>query len=149
MSSSRLKTSISPSAKASTQTAPMARSLRLRDISHVSDRPSPYAWLLQILIFMSVLSSKSTVHFKNEADGQEVELEVKGDWFDRSAAITYGGRPVAHISRSFINVRQIFGDKQTVGPRAYPCLSFSYSVSTSTRLILCNSTSSLLPLVLI
>jgi hypothetical protein len=45
----------------------------------------------------------------------EVELEVKGDWFDRSASITFGGRPVAHISRSFFNVRQIFGDKQTVG----------------------------------
>lgn len=44
----------------------------------------------------------------------EVELEVKGDWFDRSASITFGGRPVAHISRSFFNVRQIFGDKQTV-----------------------------------
>ncbi|EXJ79426.1 hypothetical protein A1O3_08928 [Capronia epimyces CBS 606.96] len=60
-----------------------------------------------------VLSSKSTVHFTNQADGNDVELEVKGDWFDRSASITFGGRPVAHISRSFFNVRQIFGDKQT------------------------------------
>jgi len=61
----------------------------------------------------SLLSSKSSVHFKNAADSNEVELEVKGDWFDRSASITFGGRPVAHISRSFMNYRQIFGDKQT------------------------------------
>ena len=61
-----------------------------------------------------VLSSHSTVHFKNASDNQQVELEVKGDWFDRSASITWGGRPVAHISRSFFNVRQMFGDKQTV-----------------------------------
>lgn len=60
-----------------------------------------------------VLSSRSTVHFLNASDGQEAELEVKGDWFDRSADITFGGRPVAHISRSFFNVRQIFGEKQT------------------------------------
>lgn len=39
--------------------------------------------------------------------------QVKGDWWDRSAEITYGGRAVAHISRSFLNYRQIFGDKQT------------------------------------
>ncbi|KAB8339194.1 hypothetical protein FH972_022128 [Carpinus fangiana] len=61
----------------------------------------------------SLLSSKSSVHFTNAADGQQVELEVKGDWFDRSATITYGGRPVAQIQRSFMNYRQIFGDKQT------------------------------------
>lgn len=52
--------------------------------------------------------------FKNAADGAEIELEVKGDWIDRSAEITTGGRPVASISRSFFNVRQIFGEKQTV-----------------------------------
>ena len=61
-----------------------------------------------------VLSSKSTVHFKNASDGLNVELEVKGDWWDRSASITFAGRPVAHISRSFFNVRQIFAEKQTV-----------------------------------
>lgn len=61
-----------------------------------------------------VLSSRSTVHFTNQADGSEIELEVKGDWLDRSAAITLAGRPVAHISRNFLNARQIFGDRQTV-----------------------------------
>ncbi|KAK4695656.1 hypothetical protein P7C71_g2126, partial [Lecanoromycetidae sp. Uapishka_2] len=61
----------------------------------------------------AVLASKSTVHFKNASDGHEVELEVRGDWFDRSANITFGGQPVAHISRSFFNVREIFADKDT------------------------------------
>lgn len=61
----------------------------------------------------SIGKSKSSVHFTNAADGQQVELEVKGDWFDRSATITYGGREVALIQRSFLNYRQIFGDKQT------------------------------------
>jgi hypothetical protein len=41
-------------------------------------------------------------------------MQVKGDWFDRSATITHNDRPVAHIQRSFMNVRQIFGEKQTV-----------------------------------
>lgn len=61
-----------------------------------------------------VLASKSTVHFKNASNGREVELDVRGDWFDRSANITFGGEPVAHISRSFFNVREIFADKDTV-----------------------------------
>lgn len=62
----------------------------------------------------------STVDFKNASDGQKYELEVKGDWFDRSAEITYGGRPVANISRSFFNVREVFGDKQTVRLSCFP-----------------------------
>ena len=70
--------------------------------------------LFQVKGHFSMLSSHSTAHFKNASDDQPVELEIKGDWFDRSASITWGGRPVAHISRSFFNVRQIFGDKQTV-----------------------------------
>jgi uncharacterized protein YxjI len=60
-----------------------------------------------------VFSSKSTVVFKNAADGRPVELEVKGYWFDRSAEITCGGQAVAHIGRSFFNIRQVFADKQT------------------------------------
>ena len=35
-----------------------------------------------------LMGSKSVVTFKNAADGKPVELEVKGDWFDRSAEIT-------------------------------------------------------------
>lgn len=61
-----------------------------------------------------MIGSRSTVTFKNAADNEPVELEVKGDWIDRSAEITWGERQVAHIGRSFFNVRQIFGDKQTV-----------------------------------
>jgi uncharacterized protein YxjI len=62
----------------------------------------------------SLLSSRSTVEFTNAADGRPVELEVKGDWLDRSASITCGGTPVAHIARSFFNLREIFADKETV-----------------------------------
>lgn len=62
----------------------------------------------------AVGKSHSTCEFKNFADGQHVELEIHGDWFDRSAKIEFGGRTVAHISRSFFNAREIFGDKQTV-----------------------------------
>ncbi|MCJ1274878.1 hypothetical protein MMC21_002676 [Puttea exsequens] len=61
----------------------------------------------------SLLAAKSSVHFKNASDGHEIELDVRGDWFDRSANITFGGQPVAHISRSFFNVKEIFADKQT------------------------------------
>ncbi|TKA80401.1 hypothetical protein B0A55_01890 [Friedmanniomyces simplex] len=60
-----------------------------------------------------LVGSRSTVEFKNASDGTEVELEVKGDWMDRSAAITFAGREVAKISRSFFNVRELMGDKQT------------------------------------
>lgn len=62
----------------------------------------------------SIGSSKSTITFKNAADGSPVELRLKGDWFDRSAHITFNDTPVASINRSFANTRQIFGDKQTV-----------------------------------
>jgi uncharacterized protein YxjI len=62
---------------------------------------------------LPVLSHKSTVHFTNASDGREIELDVKGDWLDRSASITCGGLPVARIGRSFFNVREIFADKQT------------------------------------
>lgn len=54
------------------------------------------------------------MHFKNAADGQQVELDLKGDWFDRSAKITLNGAVVAEVARKFFNVREMFGDKQTV-----------------------------------
>ena len=60
-----------------------------------------------------LIGSKSSVLFKNASDGKEIELNVKGDWFDRSAEITWEGRPVAVISRQFFNAREFFGDKQT------------------------------------
>lgn len=75
---------------------------------------SPTGHDFEVKGHFKLIGSRSTVVFKNAADGNQVELEVKGDWIDRSAEISFGGRPVAHISRSFINVREIFGDKQTV-----------------------------------
>ena len=61
-----------------------------------------------------LMGSKSVVVFKNAADGKDVELEVNGDWLDRSAEITFEGKVVASISRKFFNAREFFGDKQTV-----------------------------------
>ena len=60
------------------------------------------------------MGSKSAVTFKNASDGKQIELEIKGDWMDRSAEITWEGKPVATISRKFFNAREFFGDKQTV-----------------------------------
>lgn len=85
--------------------------------SFKGDAPNGSAHDFEVKGHFALMGSKSSVHFKNAADGQEVELEVKGDWFDRSAEITYGGRPVAAIARSFFNVREIFGDKQSVSTR--------------------------------
>lgn len=75
---------------------------------------SPHGYDFEVKGHFKLVGSHSSVTFKNAADQEKVELEVNGDWIDRSANIEYGGRPVAHISRSFINVREIFGDKQTV-----------------------------------
>lgn len=63
---------------------------------------------------LTVLANESTVTFKNESDGKHVELDVRGTWYDRSASVTFGGEPVAHISRSIFNMREIFADKDTV-----------------------------------
>ena len=52
--------------------------------------------------------------FKNESDGKDVELDVRGTWYDRSASVTFGGEPVAHISRKMFDMREIFADKDTV-----------------------------------
>ncbi|PWN45189.1 hypothetical protein IE81DRAFT_320361 [Ceraceosorus guamensis] len=60
--------------------------------------------------------TKLHVNFKNRASGQgeNVELTLKGDWFDRKAEITTSdGIPVARIGRSFVNVGQLFFDQQT------------------------------------
>ncbi|KAM0701312.1 hypothetical protein Q7P35_011673 [Cladosporium inversicolor] len=79
--------------------------------SFVCDSPQGYSF--EVKGHFSFGSSKSSVHFKNAADGQAVELDLKGDWFDRSAKITLNGQPVAEVSRKFFNVREMFGDKQT------------------------------------
>ena len=59
------------------------------------------------------MSSKSTIHFTNASTGQAMELDLKGDWLDRSAQVTLQGRPVASISRSFMNFGQLVSDRQT------------------------------------
>ncbi|KAK5111562.1 hypothetical protein LTR62_004858 [Meristemomyces frigidus] len=74
---------------------------------------SPHGHNFEVKGHFKLIGSHSTVTFKNAADGNAVEFEVKGDWFDRSAEISYGGRPVAAIQRSYFNVREIWGDKQT------------------------------------
>lgn len=75
---------------------------------------SPHGHDFEVKGHFKLVGSHSTVTFKNAADGEPYELEVKGDWYDRSAEIAFAGRAVAHISRSHFNVREIFGDKQTV-----------------------------------
>jgi uncharacterized protein YxjI len=75
---------------------------------------SPHGYSFEIKGHFSIGSSKSTIHFKNASDGRELELDMKGDWFDRSAAITLNGRPVAEISRKMLNAREMSGSKQTV-----------------------------------
>ncbi|KAK7029531.1 hypothetical protein VNI00_014408 [Paramarasmius palmivorus] len=49
-------------------------------------------------------------------DGQETVLALRGDFFDRKASINLGspeGPPVGHISRSFLNGRELIFDQQT------------------------------------
>ena len=61
----------------------------------------------------SLMSSKSEISFKNAADGAAIILTLKGDWLDRSAEVSLNGRPVATISRSFLNFGQLVSDRQT------------------------------------
>ena len=60
-----------------------------------------------------VFGSKSSIHFTNASNNEPVELELKGDWLDRSAKVTFQGRPVATIGRSYMNFGQMFSDRQT------------------------------------
>lgn len=72
-----------------------------------------------------LLGTHSTCTFTNAADGKETAIEIKGDWIDRSAEMTWEGKPIATIARSFMNVREIFGDKQTVRPSFPLCFPAS------------------------
>ncbi|KAF7193977.1 Protein LURP-one-related 10 [Pseudocercospora fuligena] len=74
---------------------------------------APGAHNFEIKGHFSLGSSKSTVEFVNNSDRTTVELQVKGDWFDRTANISLGDRVVAQISRSFFNAREVLDDKQT------------------------------------
>jgi len=75
---------------------------------------SPRGYDIEVKGHFSFASSKSSVHFKNASDGREIELDLKGDWLDRSATITLAGRPVAEVTRKMLNARDMFGGKQTV-----------------------------------
>ena len=58
-------------------------------------------------------TSKMIATFQNASNGAAIELLVKGDWLDRSATITMGNVVVAQISRSYFNMREIFGGQQS------------------------------------
>ena len=73
----------------------------------------------------SLMSSKSHATFMNASDGAQCELNIKGDWLDRKASITLGERPVAHISRSFGNAREILGGQQTYFVEVAPGVDLS------------------------
>ena len=47
-----------------------------------------------------VLTSASTVTFKNESDGKDVELDVRGTWYDRSASVTFSGERTSRAACS-------------------------------------------------
>lgn len=68
--------------------------------------------VLKIQKKMSV-GTKLEIKFKNAGTDEKVELDVKGDFWGGSANITLKDRPVAHISRSVANVRELKFDKQS------------------------------------
>jgi hypothetical protein len=52
--------------------------------------------------------------FQNIASNNaNIELNVEGSWFDRSATITMGNVVVAQISRKLFKLREIVGGQQT------------------------------------
>ncbi|CDZ96510.1 Tubby C-terminal-like domain [Phaffia rhodozyma] len=61
----------------------------------------------------SIGGAKMTAHFINASNGRAIELELRGSFWEGSAAITLDGRPVAQISRQFLTSREIFTSKQT------------------------------------
>lgn len=75
---------------------------------------SPNGHGFEVKGHVKLFGSRSTVDFRNASDGSQVELEVKGDWMDRSAEITCGGRSVARVQRKFFNARELFTNQQTV-----------------------------------
>ncbi|KAK4508363.1 hypothetical protein PRZ48_002101 [Zasmidium cellare] len=86
---------------------------------------SPDGYDFAVKGHFSFASSKSSVEFKNQADGAPIELRLKGDWFDRKASIKLGDRPVAQITRKLINGRELFFDKQTYFVTVVPNVDLS------------------------
>lgn len=66
------------------------------------------------------MGTKMEIKFQNASDNAKVELDVKGDFWGGSANITLNDRPVAHISRSIANVREVKFDKQTYAVQVAP-----------------------------
>lgn len=75
---------------------------------------SPSGHDFEITGKFKMMGSRSICTFKNASDGRQVEIEVKGDWLDKSAEILYEDKVVASISRKFFNAREFFGGSQTV-----------------------------------
>ena len=63
--------------------------------------------------------TRMTVTFAN-FDGEAIELEVHGDFFDHKAKILYKDVPVAAINRQFFNAGQLLLDRQTYFLTAAP-----------------------------
>jgi hypothetical protein len=63
--------------------------------------------------------AKMTATFTN-FDGRPVELDVKGDFWDRKAEICWNSVPVARINRQFLNAGQLLFDQQTYFLTAAP-----------------------------
>ncbi|KAK1231995.1 hypothetical protein PQX77_004876 [Marasmius sp. AFHP31] len=77
--------------------------------------PDEQTLLFTVKSSFSIGSAKLNTTFKN-VDGQEVELALRGDFFDRKASINLGtpeGPPVGRIDRSFLNGRELLFDQQT------------------------------------
>lgn len=70
------------------------------------------------------MGTKLEIKFRN-ANGEKVELDVKGDFWGGSANITLNDRPVAHISRSLANVREVQFDKQSYAVQVAPGVDLS------------------------
>jgi len=55
--------------------------------------------------------ARMTISFTNTASNNEpIELQLAGNWIERYASLTWNDRPVAQITRDFLNARQILGD---------------------------------------
>ncbi|KAJ1303287.1 hypothetical protein OPQ81_011484 [Rhizoctonia solani] len=61
----------------------------------------------------SFTGAKMDVAFRNASDGRQIQFDLRGSFFDRSAEITVDGQPVARISRQFLNSGEILFNQQT------------------------------------
>ena len=76
---------------------------------------------LEIKGRMTFMKAKLDAEFKNVlGGGQDMILEIRGDWINREADILWNGQPVALIRRSFLNFREIFQGHQTYGVEVAP-----------------------------